>query len=438
MEQNFRAGVGKAAILLTEEHFPADGFTEVHDPLYARVLLLESGEGKNCQRYGIVSVDLTSMFPPTVAEYKQILAELGGVEAENSWITVTHTFSAPHLWEVPKPGEPDIVRPGHPARSQEEIDRCVRVNAAFRQAVEKAAVQAAASLRPAHCGAGYGACGVNASRNMRTAEGWWLGCDAEEFSDHTVPVLKIETLDSEPIGILFAYDCQSSVMGMSQLSGGGKLISSDLLGAAAAYVEKEYGVDFVALPLCGAAGDQEPQLKAKRSEVDCRSALRTVDCGEAGFILLEAQGARLGAEVLKATQQISCRVPSIKKGRRDFICDAKVMERNLKNLHPTHSCQYVPDGTKEAEAQAFAIGDFAIIGTRAELASRTAAEIRQASPYAFTAVATMVDGGAKYMVDAEAYDRFTYGAMNSAFMKGSAEKLRDESIQLLRELRGQE
>lgn len=437
MDYNFKAGVGKAAVSFNEEHFPADGFTGAHDPLYVRILLLESGRDEGCQRYGIVSVDLTSMFPPTVAEYKQILADLAGVKGENSWITVTHTFSAPHLWETPKPGEPDIVRPGHPARSQEEIQRCVRVNAAFRQAVEAAAAQAAASMKPARCGAGYGACGVNASRNMRTAEGWWLGCDAQEFSDHTVPVLKLETLDGQPMGILFAYDCQSSVMGMSQMPDGGKLISSDLLGAAAAYVEKEYGRDFVALPLCGAAGDQEPQMKAKRSEVDRHGALRTVDCGEAGFVLLEAQGARLGAEVLKTAERISCAAPIVKKGRRDFVCGAKVMERNLKNLRPTLSGEYIPDGTKGAEVQAFAIGDFAIAGTRAELASRTAAEIRHASPYAFTAVATMVDGGAKYMVDAEAYDRFTYGAMNSAFVKGSAEKLRDESIQLLRELHGQ-
>ena len=437
MDHKFKAGAGKAAISLSGEHFPADGFTGTHDPLYARILLLESGEGQECQRYGILSVDLTSMFPPTVAEYKQILAEIAGVKPDNSWITVTHTFSAPHLWEVPKPGEPDIVRPGHPARSQEEVQRCARVNAAFRRAVERAAAQAAASLRPARCGAGYGACGVNASRNMYTAGGWWLGCDAEQFSDHTVPVLKLEALDGEPMGILFSYDCQSSVMGMSQMADGGKLISSDLLGAAAAYVEREYGGGFVALPLCGAAGDQEPQLKARRSEVDRQGVLRTVDCGEAGFVLLEAQGARLGAEVLKTAERISCAVPAVKKGRRDFVCGAKAMERNLKNLHPTHSGQYVPDGTKEAEAQAFVIGEFAVVGTRAELASKTAAEIRGASPYPFTAVATMVDGGAKYMVDAEAYDRFTYGAMNSAFMKGSAETLRDQSIRLLRELCGQ-
>lgn len=431
MEKQLRIGTGKTAVILEADCLPADGFTGTHDPLFARMLLLESGE----TRYGILSVDLTSMFPKTVAEYKQILHTLAGVPEENSWITVTHTFSAPHLWDVPKPGEPDIPRPGHPMRTQEEIARCVRVNEAFRRAVEAAVRQAAETLRPAHCGAGSGVCGVNASRNMETKDGWWLGCDAAEFSDHTLPVLKFESEEGAPLGLLFAYDCQSSVMGMSQMPGGGKLMSADLLGAAAAYVEREYGGDFVALPLCGAAGDQEPQLKACRNEVDRHGNLRKVDLGEAGFALLDAQGSRLGAELLKTAERISCRAAIVKKDRRDFACDAKVMERNIRNLHPARSYEYTPDGTREAEVQAFVLGDFALLGTRAELASKTAAEIRNASPYPYTAVATMVDGGAKYMVDAEAYDRFTYGAMNSAFQKGSAERLRDESLGLLRAMK---
>lgn len=435
METKLRIGCGKAAISLEESCFPADNFAGVHDPLHVRVIVMEQGEGKACVRYGIMAVDITSMFPGTVVEYKQIMKEKAGVEEANSWIAATHSFSAPHLWEVPKPGEPDIVRPGHPARSQEEIEKCIRLNAAFSKAAAEAAMQAAGSLRPAVCGAGAGECLVNASRNMETKDGWWLGCDAEQFSDHVLPVLKFESLKGEPLALLFAYDCQSSVMGMSRLADGTRLMSSDLLGAASAYVEKEYGEGFVALGLCGAAGDQEPQLKSKRNEIDREGRLRTIDLGEAGFALLEAQGCRLGAELLKTSERIRCAKAAVKKGRRGFACDSKVMERNVKMLHPTHSYAYVPEGTKDVEAQAFVIGDFAIVGTGAELASKTAAQIRGESPFACTAVATMVDGSAKYMVDAEAYDRFTYGAMNSAFMRGSAEKLRDESLALLRELK---
>lgn len=423
MEKQLYVGRGKAEVRLTEECFPADGFTGVHDPLYVRVIVLEQGG----ERYGIMSAELTSMLPGTVAEYKQMLRKAAGVEPQNSWIAATHTFSAPHLREVPAHSGPDAVRPGASGRD-------IRVNGAFAEAAERAAREAAASMRPALCGAGEGVCLVNANRNMETREGWWLGCDAELFSDHTVPVLKFEAPDGAPLALLYAYDCQSSVMDMSRLADGSRLVSGDLLGSASAYVEKEYGEGFVALGLCGAAGDQEPQLKAKRNEIDRNGSLRTVDLGEAGFALLDAQGSRLGAELLKAAERICCAEASVRAGRRDFLCSAKVMERNREKLHPTRSHAYVPDGTRLAEVQAFAVGGFAIVGTRAELAGKTASQLRSASPFAHTAVATMVDGGAKYMVDAEAYDRITYGAMNSPFWKGSAEKLVEEGLLLLQEL----
>lgn len=38
-------------------------------------------------------------------------------------------------------------------------------------------------------------------------------------------------------------------------------------------------------------------------------------------------------------------------------------------------------------------------------------------------IATMINGGQKYMVDEKSYDNYTYEAMNSMFARGSAEKL---------------
>lgn len=431
-KEHIKIGTGKAQIRLTKECFPTDQFVGVHDPLYARALVIETREDKKSRRYGILSLDLTSMFPKDVAAYKQMLNETAEIAPQDSWITVTHNFTSPHLWEVPKPGEPDVPRPGHPARTPEEIERCARTNMAFYSAAKEAAAKAAASLQEAYCGSGEGVCMVNASRNMLTKDGWWLGCDDEEYSDHTVPVLKFESPDGTPLALLFAYDCQSSVMGKSELSSGGKLITSDLLGNAAAYVEKEYGSGFTAIALCGAAGDQEPRLKAKRTETDLDGNLRSIDLKEAGFALLEASGSRLGAEILKVSGRITCREWKFKKDSHVFACGTKFQERELSKLHPVPFYDYAPDGgRKDVEVQAMAFGDFAVLGTRAELASVTGHAIRSRSPYSHTAVATMVDGGAKYMVDCGGYDRFTYGAMNSSFVRGSAETLLEEALGLL-------
>ena len=51
-------------------------------------------------------------------------------------------------------------------------------------------------------------------------------------------------------------------------------------------------------------------------------------------------------------------------------------------------------------------------------------------------LATLVDGGSKYMADAGSYDRMTYEAMNSRFAQGSAELLVDAIAEVVNVDRG--
>ena len=67
------------------------------------------------------------------------------------------------------------------------------------------------------------------------------------------------------------------------------------------------------------------------------------------------------------------------------------------------------------------IGDIVIAGMQPELASSVGAQIKARSPFPNTMVATMADGGAKYLVDAESYDRFTSEARGSQFSRGAVE-----------------
>jgi neutral ceramidase len=53
------------------------------------------------------------------------------------------------------------------------------------------------------------------------------------------------------------------------------------------------------------------------------------------------------------------------------------------------------------------LGDIALVGVQPELAAGIGVQIKAGSPFAGTMVATMVDGSAKYMPDAQSYDRFT-------------------------------
>jgi len=67
------------------------------------------------------------------------------------------------------------------------------------------------------------------------------------------------------------------------------------------------------------------------------------------------------------------------------------------------------------------IGGMTLVGVQPELAASIGVHIRTHSPYPHTIVATMVDGAAKYMPDAQSYDRFTYEARSSPYGRGAAE-----------------
>lgn len=60
--------------------------------------------------------------------------------------------------------------------------------------------------------------------------------------------------------------------------------------------------------------------------------------------------------------------------------------------------------------------------------TKTAATV---STYSTILVCTLVNGTAKYMADADSFDRCTYEAMNSPWNRGAAEKLAEEGMRLL-------
>lgn len=93
---------------------------------------------------------------------------------------------------------------------------------------------------------------------------------------------------------------------------------------------------------------------------------------------------------------------------------------------------YEPDGESEQNVDLLQIGSLKLIGVKPELNGVTAKEI---SGYdQMVKVVTLWNGGAKYMADAASYDRITYEAQNSPFMKGAAELLAKCAGELLAEV----
>lgn len=411
-----QAGAGRAEIDLSGDLFPTEGFISVHDPLHVRVLIIDDGT-----RIAFVSLELTSVHEDQINALRLLVAAVADVQPENVWVCVTHTLSAPHFV------------PSHLCQTPADHQKNSILIGALKTAVRAAAIRAVSELREARFGYSTGTCAVNVNRDIYTAEGWWLGCSETGPSNKSVPVLCFNSLDGQPIAILFSYDVQPSVMNSAQMTAGGLQVSSDMTGAACRFLEQTFDDNVVALFCIGAAADQAPALKANFNYAGKNRQLCAEDIHEAGYVLMEMLGKRLGIEVLRVVVTIECQPPS---GR--FSVETHTLEfpgqqiADMQHIRPTHTYDYLPAAERKEPVYIITLGDVVLIGVRPEISTRTAEQIKADSPYVQTMVLTMVNGGAKYMAEAQAYDRITYEAMNSFFARGSAELLTENISNLLR------
>lgn len=416
-----RAGAGKAEIRIPDALFPLETFSAVHDPLHIRVLLLEAGAS-----FALVSVEMTSLRDYAVEELRNLVAEQTGLDAGHIWICVTHTFSAPHTRS-----ESALKRGGPELRAKN-----AGLSAAIHQALREALEQAMASCQPVRLGFGAGNCGVNVSRDVETTQGWWLGRNEQGYSDHSLPVIRLDRVDSgKPLAILFNYDVQSSVMDGSRISDGTSLVTGDLAGMASGYIENAYGQDTVALFLLGAAGDQAPLFQAKRSGLNPSGELETEDIGQQGFLLQQELGILLGSQVLQIAESLKTVETEVTLSVRQVSCTCpgqKIMEPRPD--HPMKSYRFERQEDRISTAEIVMLGSVALVGVKPELSSYTAHVLRESAPCELVMLGTMVNGGEKYMPEASAYDRITYEAMNSAYGKGAAEQFMQSILRCLEEV----
>jgi len=407
-----KAGSGKAEIRFPEGFFPSEGFVRVFHPLHARVLLL--GDEPTV----ILSLEMTSLPDEEVEELCRTVEEETG--AFVIWVTVTHTFSAPHFM-------PDQ------ALDEDGMRKKILLREIVHAAVREACRDAAASVTETEMSVAEGKSEIPVSRDIELPGGWWIGTGGAGPSDKTLTVLRLTAGDSLTALILH-LNVQPSVLDHSELSGGGKAVSSDFTGIACAELEKAYP-GCTAFFLIGAAGDQAPCEKAQGWLPDGKGGWQEKDLGDAGIEIAGRLGRKLQSEAGKILSNGKFEVLEADPSYRNasFQAPAKKMNRNLQELRPARSRQYIPDGVKEQTIEALDFGKLVFIGVRPEITCTTMREIQKASEAPYTRIVTLVNGGAKYMADQAAYDRGMYEAENSPFMPGAAEMLVREAEKLLNE-----
>ncbi|MDT0144534.1 hypothetical protein [Microbacterium sp. PRC9] len=406
VDPRLRAGAGRARIAYPPTTWPLEGFTGEHDPLYARVLVLAGTE-----RVVLVVVDQTSLVDETIDEVRATVSKATATDASHVVVCVSHTFSAPHI--LARGETPDPLA----ARMAEARD-------ALLGAVEAAAADAARTCRRATAAWSQDQCDVAVNRDVETREGWTIGADSRGTTDRRVLVLRIDDEAGEPIAILANVAVQPSVMSDSVESDGSRRTTGDLAGAAVEVVEETFGGRAVAFFLLGAAGDQAPVVTAVRSVQDRTGSSFRLDAGGPAHLVATLLGERLGAVIVRAALAADAEPghPVVSLTHHELTAPGQE-PLPRERIRPTRGHEFRSAPERRLPFSILRVGDGVLAGVQPELNAMTGLGIAADSPWRFTGVVTMFNGGAKYAPDARSYDRFTYEALSSRYAKGTAERL---------------
>lgn len=409
-------GCGQCEMILPENFFPSEGFVSQAHPLYARALTIGLR-----QPFVLVSVEMTSLPDDEITKLRALTAASAVTKPEKVWISVTHTFSAPHI--LPK----ELMQ------TEEEAARRKQLQTVLRDAVHTAVLKARAGAEDMEIILHAGESDVPSCRDIELSDGWWVGCWGSGPANRAMTLLQFGK--ETPRAFLLHMNVQPSVLDGTGAEDG-KTVSGDLAGIACAALEKRYPGS-TAFFLIGAAGDQAPRKKAKGFvPTEENNGYREIDLHEQGVRLAEQLGNRIYEEacaLLKTPGTVLSGDISLTEG--SVAVPAKRMNRNLHELKPSRNCEWMEDGESVQPISLLSLGSLAILGVKPELTWPTDQAIKAASPFPYTLVATLINGGAKYMADQSAYDRCMFEAQNSPFAPGAAETLADAAITMLKGVR---
>ncbi len=430
-----KAGAGSCMLRFPDTMFPTDGFIGVHDYPYVRILLLESKE-----KAAIVSMELVNVPPDAIESAQKVIAEKTGTPKSNIWVHCNHNITTPHAPRDPAipigpPGsKPPIKKPGGgpPNLDPEGPRKRKEFIKTLEDAVQNALNQAMSGFTEAKLGIGEGFCDVNSNRDIETPFGWWVGINRDGPSNKTATVIRVDTMDGKPIGILINYGIKPSAIDNAAMDTKTRLVCGDVTGLACAKLEEIYGAPVMFT--MSAAADQVPKEQAWGDVVLEDGTIGRMDLGvEKGLEIVSRLSAEMAASMEKIIDNISS--AEVADGLKSAATACMVLRKARMPMQITRHAEYEAEGDQELDAHALILGDLALVAVKPEVNMVTEQQLKKASPYAHTLMISMVNGGMKYIPDQSSYDRCTWEALSASVMPGSAEIWVNQAIAMLREVK---
>jgi len=368
-----------------------------HDPLFARAVAFE----QNQERLVLVAVDNCGFYNATAEPLRRAVLTASGLKPSELFLCATHTHSAPALG----------------LDGQKSHSNNVQYTQGLQGKLVEVVRQALQHLGPIEVGVGSGSSPVGANRRevVTDKEGRpkvILGRNPGRVTDREVQVLKLVRPDAQSIaGVIFAYNTHSTALG-----GRNNIISGDVHGLAAQFLENYYGPAATATGFAGASGNIDPWYRVL-------SGFKTNNGWIPEPILL---GTLLGEEVVHVSDGIGTVLTNttIKTAWKTISVPAKSGDE-----------ESATGATASINITVATLGDIAFVGWGGEVFNEIGKAVKEKSPFRQTIVLTHCNGAAGYLPTSSSYSEGGYEVQSSHFAPGADEALMRETLSLLKGLK---
>jgi len=434
-----QAGVARANITPPVGAFLAGfgsrdhGCEGVHDELFARALVLRSGD----TALAIVSCDLIGLTCQSVETIRKQVEAATGIPAASVMLACTHTHSGHTMGLLRHPGlDPELVH-------------------VTEQKIAGAVALAHRSLAEASLGAGKGRARIGVNRRERKPDGSTaLGRNPEGPTDPDVGVLRVDGPDGAPRAIVVNHACHPVILGSQNY-----LVSPDFPGQVGALVERVYQ-GALCLYLNGCCGNVNPTVVGGTFD-DARRA--GVFLGAQAVQVAETVHTSPDAALATRTAVVEAPLaplPSAEEARNTVEQRTRTLEEQLARGEITRAL-YDADWqrgwardvmaeygktdrqrTRPLEIHGLRLGDALLVGTPGETFVEIGLAAKAASPTPNTFVVAYANGNVGYIPTAKAFEeggyeveaahKFYYGVYR--FTPDVEKLVTDAAVGLAREL----
>jgi neutral ceramidase len=389
--------------------------TDVRDDLFARLLLLDSGEA----RLALITVDMLGTDIPTATHLRQRLAGVLEADIDAIMLNATHTHAGPATIELMgiAPVDTDFLRHLEDALCD----------------LARRAVGALAPVTLSHRRGQAPDAGI--------VRRWPGQAAAQHPLDATLDVVRVDRTDGSPMGALVTLPCHAVAAGPT------RSISADFPGVMADALKAGLPGAVIAFAQ-GCCGDINPASGVGTPDSAGLTGRRLAKAVRA---LLDAPSAPISAGPLRAaTLQVllpydepPARAELLELDRKSRAAGADAADRAMgefaRRTLATLDAGTMPPGV-EATVQVFTIGQapcLRIVGLPGEPLSSLGRAVREASPDP-TIVLGYTNGLMGYVADRRAYDdpgyeidtSFRYYGHPARFVPEAGERLVEAAIQL--------